>query len=370
MNAKGTDGQINRWAEAQQIAATWLRYLDADECALIVFSSDVRCFPEDGSFARLRGEHSDERRRQLLKSLEKIEPRGWTNTLGRCGKPTSTQMSTRSSCFPMAPHQRQPRPIRFWRRRRNLSIMSPAPRHSDQHDWFGQLLRAGAVHIPDHGRQNHRRCFPRSLMRSLMRARGLPILPCNCQGLPNACPNAQAVERRPPSRHGRRTKDCATVKGLANGRWVLSRIFLVTSSATGADATASSTLPGCFVSASSMRALSAVMAITEGEAQFWSPAEMFRLPAIVGGISPRVAGGVSVVSAICGIRIGGTVGWIVGAIRSAIAIVAARISVPRIVRPIIPSVIGTIVGHVAASIPLHRQAGRRRSGRTARRMQR
>ena len=86
MNAKGTDGQINRWAEAQQIAATWLRYLDADECALIVFSSDVRCFPEDGSFARLRGEHSDERRRQLLKSLEKIEPRGWTNTLGALRK--------------------------------------------------------------------------------------------------------------------------------------------------------------------------------------------------------------------------------------------------------------------------------------------
>jgi hypothetical protein len=86
MNAKSADHQINRWAEARQIAGTWLRYLDADECVLIVFSSDVRCFPEDGSFARLRGEQSDERRQQLLKSLETIEPKGWTNTLGALRK--------------------------------------------------------------------------------------------------------------------------------------------------------------------------------------------------------------------------------------------------------------------------------------------
>jgi hypothetical protein len=86
MNAKGTDHHINRWVEAEKIAATWLRHLDADECVLIVFSTDVRCFPEDGSFARLRGEHGDERREQLLRSLEKIEPKGWTNTLGALRK--------------------------------------------------------------------------------------------------------------------------------------------------------------------------------------------------------------------------------------------------------------------------------------------
>ncbi|HVU89557.1 MAG TPA: VWA domain-containing protein [Gemmataceae bacterium] len=86
MNAKSADQRMNRWTEAQQIAGTWLRYLDAEECVLIVFSSDVRTFPEDGSFARLRGAGSDERRQQLLKSLERIEPKGWTNTLGALQK--------------------------------------------------------------------------------------------------------------------------------------------------------------------------------------------------------------------------------------------------------------------------------------------
>jgi hypothetical protein len=86
MNSQGTDGQGNLWAEAKQIVATWLRHLDVDECVLIVFSYDVRSFPEDGSLVRLRGEQGEAKRAHLLKMLDKIEPKGWTNTLGALRK--------------------------------------------------------------------------------------------------------------------------------------------------------------------------------------------------------------------------------------------------------------------------------------------
>ena len=86
MNAESPDGQGNRWAEAKRIVATWLRRLDVDECVLIVFSDNVRSFPQDGSFARLRGEHGESRRVRLLQMLDTIEPKGWTNTLGALRK--------------------------------------------------------------------------------------------------------------------------------------------------------------------------------------------------------------------------------------------------------------------------------------------
>jgi len=86
MNAQSPDGQSSRWAEAKRIVATWLRRLDVDECALIVFSDDVRSFPQGGSFARLRGEHGESERVRLLQMLDTIEPKGWTNTLGALRK--------------------------------------------------------------------------------------------------------------------------------------------------------------------------------------------------------------------------------------------------------------------------------------------
>jgi len=86
MNAQSPDGKGNRWAEAKRIVATWLRRLDVDECVLIVFSDNVRSFPQDGSFARLRGEHGESQRVRLLQMLDTIEPKGWTNTLGALRK--------------------------------------------------------------------------------------------------------------------------------------------------------------------------------------------------------------------------------------------------------------------------------------------
>ncbi|MEZ6070821.1 MAG: hypothetical protein R3C10_11255 [Pirellulales bacterium] len=71
----------DRWQDARTIASTWLSHLQVDECVLIVFSSDVRTFPEDGSMSTIQGPDGDANRHRLLQQLETIEPAGWTNTL-------------------------------------------------------------------------------------------------------------------------------------------------------------------------------------------------------------------------------------------------------------------------------------------------
>jgi uncharacterized protein with von Willebrand factor type A (vWA) domain len=73
-------GTGDRWAEAQQIAATWLQHLNVQQCVLIVFSSDVRIFPEDGSLADLRGEAGKAKRDLLLQHVKAVSPGGATNT--------------------------------------------------------------------------------------------------------------------------------------------------------------------------------------------------------------------------------------------------------------------------------------------------
>lgn len=80
--ARGAD----RWAEAQNIAATWLRHLNVEQCLLIVFSSDVHTFPEDGTLADLRGENGAARREALLDRVRNIEPAGVTETLAALRK--------------------------------------------------------------------------------------------------------------------------------------------------------------------------------------------------------------------------------------------------------------------------------------------
>ncbi|MEO8495795.1 MAG: hypothetical protein ABI614_12040 [Planctomycetota bacterium] len=75
------NGGGDRWQEAQKIARTWLQHLDVDECVLIVYSSDVRTFPADGTLANVRGENGEAARHKLLEHLTGVEPKGWTNTL-------------------------------------------------------------------------------------------------------------------------------------------------------------------------------------------------------------------------------------------------------------------------------------------------
>jgi hypothetical protein len=80
MNSPGPGGIGNRWAEAQQMAAKWLAHLNVQQCVLIVFSTEVRTFPQDGSLADLRGEGGKAKRDGLLASLKSVSPGGWTNT--------------------------------------------------------------------------------------------------------------------------------------------------------------------------------------------------------------------------------------------------------------------------------------------------
>lgn len=80
MRQTGADG-ADRWTEAQAIAATWLKHLNVQQCALIVYSTDVRTFPADGSLIDLRGEAGAANRDQLLQQLQAIQPGGWTDTL-------------------------------------------------------------------------------------------------------------------------------------------------------------------------------------------------------------------------------------------------------------------------------------------------
>jgi chromosome segregation ATPase len=70
----------DRWAEAQAIAANWLQHLNVEQCVLIVFSNQVRTFPDDGSLADVRGEAGKAKRESLLQYLKTVNPSGWTNT--------------------------------------------------------------------------------------------------------------------------------------------------------------------------------------------------------------------------------------------------------------------------------------------------
>jgi peptidoglycan hydrolase CwlO-like protein len=77
---EGGSGGGDRWAEAQEIAGTWLQHLNVQDCVLIVYSSSVRTFPEDGTLANFSGEAGRARREALLQNLKAVRPGGWTNT--------------------------------------------------------------------------------------------------------------------------------------------------------------------------------------------------------------------------------------------------------------------------------------------------
>ncbi|MDP6721435.1 MAG: VWA domain-containing protein, partial [Pirellulaceae bacterium] len=81
MKQKGEDAGGDRWQDAQNIASTWLGHLDVDECVLIVFSSDVRTFPNDGTMSSIQGPDGKVNRARLMEQLKAVEPEGWTNTL-------------------------------------------------------------------------------------------------------------------------------------------------------------------------------------------------------------------------------------------------------------------------------------------------
>jgi len=85
-DSSGSMGQSGRWEEVQRIAATWLDYLEVDECVLIVFSAEATAFPADGTMIRVSGPDGDANRVRLLTHLRSVKPTGWTNTLAAMRK--------------------------------------------------------------------------------------------------------------------------------------------------------------------------------------------------------------------------------------------------------------------------------------------
>jgi chromosome segregation ATPase len=85
-DSSGSMSQSGRWEEVQRIASTWLDYLEVDECVLIVFASDAKAFPADGSMLRVSGPNGDVNRAKLMAQLRSVQPEGWTNTLAAMKK--------------------------------------------------------------------------------------------------------------------------------------------------------------------------------------------------------------------------------------------------------------------------------------------
>jgi uncharacterized coiled-coil DUF342 family protein len=87
-------GAGDRWAEAQEIASTWLEHLPVQQLVLIVFGSNVRTFPADGSLADVRGKDGNAKRSVLMQNLKGVTPEGWTSTLDALRKAYQYKVDT------------------------------------------------------------------------------------------------------------------------------------------------------------------------------------------------------------------------------------------------------------------------------------
>jgi uncharacterized coiled-coil DUF342 family protein len=87
-------GAGDRWAEAQEIASTWLEHLPVQQLVLIVFGSNVRTFPADGTLADVRGQDGTAKRSVLMQNLKGVTPEGWTSTLDALRKAYQYKVDT------------------------------------------------------------------------------------------------------------------------------------------------------------------------------------------------------------------------------------------------------------------------------------
>jgi len=70
-------GEQSRWDEARSVVETWLEHLAVNQCVLILFGTDVRTVPSDGT---LRPIKTEEDRDELIAGLTGVVPSGRTNT--------------------------------------------------------------------------------------------------------------------------------------------------------------------------------------------------------------------------------------------------------------------------------------------------
>lgn len=72
--------QGGRWDKARSVMEVWLKYLDIDAGALVVFNTDVKVFPANGTLLLFSGAGTSNRDK-LCQFLAAVEPVGGTNTL-------------------------------------------------------------------------------------------------------------------------------------------------------------------------------------------------------------------------------------------------------------------------------------------------
>jgi hypothetical protein len=70
-----------KWEYVRGVIDTWLRYLDVEHCALVVFDDKVSAFPSNGAYLDLTGPNGASNREWLLARLAELKPGGNTNTL-------------------------------------------------------------------------------------------------------------------------------------------------------------------------------------------------------------------------------------------------------------------------------------------------
>jgi len=80
-DTSGSMGLDGRWEYARGVVATWLEHLAISECVLVMFSTDVRVFPENGRFLDVYGPGGGTNRQRLLEQIKFTKPEGGTNTL-------------------------------------------------------------------------------------------------------------------------------------------------------------------------------------------------------------------------------------------------------------------------------------------------
>ena len=156
-------GGADRWAEAQKILATWLKHLNVEECVLVVYSSRVRTFPADGTFADLRGTGSPDDAQEAARSARHRGARRLDEHARRAEHGLPIQRGHDHPVFRRRPQPRRVRQIRRRARPADLRPLPPTPADADQRDRPRQLLRRRHVDVPAHSGQPDRRRLPRRI---------------------------------------------------------------------------------------------------------------------------------------------------------------------------------------------------------------
>lgn len=80
IDCSGSMTEKNRWESAQAVLKTWLEKLDMEQCRVVIFSTDIKTFPQTAAFASVR-DGGEKVRKEIMDFLGRSNPEGGTNTL-------------------------------------------------------------------------------------------------------------------------------------------------------------------------------------------------------------------------------------------------------------------------------------------------